>query len=186
MQSRYSISAVALCGALIAACSDTTPTSPTQSTEKIALAKEGQVKQVQMMDGCDPASFDAVLGEGACARSGGVAFDKFIELVGKHHKMDAWHFAPSVLNVKVGQELLAINSGGEAHTFTEVEAFGGGIVPELNALLGNLVITPECAALEPDDFVPPGGTYSDDVEEAGDELYQCCIHPWMRAIVHAR
>jgi len=186
MHPRYTFRAVAVCGALIAGCSDTTPTSPTASTEKIALEKEGVVKQIQMMDGCDPASFDAVLGAGACTRPGGVAFEKFIELVGKHQAMGAWHFAPSTINVKVGQELLAINSGGETHTFTEVEAFGGGIVPELNALLGNPVVAPECVALEPDDFVPPGGTYSDDVDEEGDELYQCCIHPWMRAIVHAR
>lgn len=186
MHSRYSLRAVALCGAFIAGCSDTSPTSPSESTEKISLAKEGQVKQIQMMDGCDPASFDAVLGAGACTRPGGLAFDKFIALVTRHHSAGAWHFSPSVVNVQVGQELLAINSGGETHTFTEVEAFGGGIVPELNAASGNTIVAPECLALEPDDFVPPGGSYSDDVEEAGDELYQCCIHPWMRAIVHAR
>jgi hypothetical protein len=72
------------------------------------------------------------------------------------------------------------------HTFTEVEAFGGGFVPELNALSGNPVPAPECLALDPDDFVPPGGTYSDEVEEPGTERYQCCIHPWMRATVSAR
>jgi hypothetical protein len=35
-------------------------------------------------------------------------------------------------------------------------------------------------------FVPPGGTYTDEVEEEGSELYQCCIHPWMRTVMTAR
>ena len=185
MQHRYSLRAVALCGALVAGCSDTTPTAPSETTEKIALAKEGRVKRIQMMDACDPASFDAVLGAGSCSRAGGITFDKFIELLGRHQVAGSWHFSPSIVNVQVGQELLAINSGGEVHTFTEVEEFGGGFVPDLNALSGNLVPAPECLALDPDDFVPPGGTYSDEVEEEGEELYQCCIHPWMRARIHA-
>jgi hypothetical protein len=113
------------------------------------------------------------------------SFAKFLALLGRHHKVGAWHFAPPVLGVRVGQELLAVNRGGEAHTFTEVEEFGGGIVPELNNLSGEPVPAPECLSLEPGDFVPPGGTYSDEVEE-GSESYQCCIHPWMRTVVTAR
>jgi hypothetical protein len=82
--------------------------------------------------------------------------------------------------------MLAINRGGEVHTFTEVEEFGGGIVPLLNQLSHNTAVAPECQALAPSDFVPAGGTTSDDVEEAGVEHYQCCIHPWMRTTVIAR
>jgi hypothetical protein len=69
--------------------------------------------------------------------------------------------------VKVGQTLLAANRGGEVHTFTEVEKFGGGIVPDLNALSGNPTPAPECLTLAPDDFVPPGGTYTDEIDEKG-------------------
>jgi hypothetical protein len=72
------------------------------------------------------------------------------------------------------------------HTFTEVEHFGGGIVPQLNALSGNPAPAAECLQLKPDDFVPAGGTHRDDVTEMGTELYQCCIHPWMRTVVHVR
>jgi hypothetical protein len=86
----------------------------------------------------------------------------------------------------VGQTLLAINRGGEAHTFTEVAEFGGGIVPLLNELTGETTVAPECEALGPADFIPPGGSTSDEVEEAGTERYMCCIHPWMRATVTAR
>ena len=62
----------------------------------------------------------------------------------------------------------------------------GGIVPLLNDLSGNPVPAPECLRLEADDFIPPSGTYTDTVETPGTELYQCCIHPWMRATVHVR
>jgi hypothetical protein len=34
-------------------------------------------------------------------------------------------------------------------------------------------------------MIPPGGRFSEDVDEDEDELYQCCIHPWMRTIIHA-
>jgi hypothetical protein len=61
-----------------------------------------------------------------------------------------------------------------------------GIIPDLNLLAGVPVQAPECLALAPGDFVPPGGFATDDVEEEGTELYQCCIHPWMRAVVTAR
>jgi plastocyanin len=142
-----------------------------------------------MMDACDPQSFNAAIGPGSCIRQGGVDFAKFLTLLGQHHKVGALNFAPPTLNARVGQELLAVNHGGEVHTFTEVEEFGGGIVPDLNALSGEPVPAPECLSLEPGDFVPPGGTYTDEVEEVeeeGTELYQCCIHPWMRAVVTAR
>jgi hypothetical protein len=51
----------------------------------------------------------------------------------------------------------------------------------LNQLSGNTEVAPECKALTPSDFIAPGGSRSDEVE--GAELYQCCIHPWMRTVV---
>ena len=69
---------------------------------------------------------------------------------------------------------------GETHTFTEVDEFGGGIVPELNERMHLSTVAPECRALEPDDFVAPGQTYREDIEETGHEKYQCCVRPWMR------
>jgi hypothetical protein len=146
----------------------------------------GEQRRVQMMDACDPQSFNAALGAGTCSRNGGVRFAKFLQLLGKHQKVGSWHFAPASLNVRVGQELLAVNRGGEDHTFTEVEEFGGGFIPDLNVLSGVPIPAPECLSLAPGDFVPPGGTTTDEVEEEGTELYQCCIHPWMRAVVTAR
>jgi plastocyanin len=184
MYPRLSAATIALLALLLGGCDDAArSTAPQPELKTIA---GGEQRLVQMMDACEPESFNAAVGPGTCIRAGGLTFAKFIALLGRHQKVGAWHFAPPTLNARVGQELLAVNQGGEVHTFTEVEEFGGGIVPDLNNLSGEPVPAPECLALEPDDFVPPGGTYTDEVEEEGTERYQCCIHPWMRAVVTAR
>jgi plastocyanin len=184
MYPRLSAATIALLALLLGGCDDAArSTAPQPELKTIA---GGEQRLVQMMDACEPESFNAAVGPGTCTRPGGLTFAKFIALLGRHQKVGAWHFAPPTLNARVGQELLAVNQGGEVHTFTEVEEFGGGIVPDLNNLSGEPVPAPECLALEPDDFVPPGGTYIDEVEEEGAERYQCCIHPWMRTVVTAR
>ena len=169
--------------ALLAACSDASRLEPTAPE----AARGGETtRRIEVLDACDPLSFNAVLGEGACTRPGGLSFDTFIAQLTAKGVVDAWRFAPgSNVQARVGQELLAINRGGETHTFTEVEEFGGGIVPLLNQLSGNTEVAPECnpATLT---FIPPGGTYSDEVEDPGTEHYQCFIHPWIRATVTAR
>ena len=172
------------------------PTAPSSASPSAASATalaashvsrvEGNVA-VSIMDACDPDSFNAVLGAGTCTRSGGVKFDQFIELLTRHQSVGAWHFAPVNANFVVGQRLLAVNRGGEAHTFTEVEEFGGGIVPNLNQLAGTTTVAPECLALSGSDFIAPGGTFQTDAEdEEGVEHYQCCIHPWMRLDARVR
>jgi plastocyanin len=135
---------------------------------------------VNAIDACDPASFNAAIGAGTCVRAGGLKFDDFIAQLTKLGFVGPWHFAPNTVNARTGQEFLVINHGGEVHTFTEVEAFGGGIVASLNELAHVPNVAPECLALEADDFVAPGQTYREDIEEEGVEKYQCCIHPWMR------
>jgi len=136
--------------------------------------------RVNMLDACDPGSFDAVLGDGACARSGGIKFDQFISLLTQLGVVGPWHFAPNNANVPVGATFVATNMGGEVHTFTEVAQYGGGIVPSLNQLAHVPDVAPECRSLEADDFVAPGRTYTEQVDEAGTVKFQCCIHPWMR------
>jgi|RhiMetdeSRZDD1v2_1073273.scaffolds.fasta_scaffold07319_16 plastocyanin len=158
------------------------PANPTtQANPPSAAAAGGQLeRQVTMQDACDPTTFDAVIGAGACVRSGGMTFQKFIDELTKHAAVGAWHFAPPITTAKVGQTFVAINRGGEEHTFTEVKEYGGGIVPDLNTLAHVPVVAPECAALEEDDFVKPGATYREEIGEAGTVKFQCCIHPWMR------
>jgi plastocyanin len=137
-----------------------------------------------IQDECDPASFNAALGAGTCTRQGIVTFSQFNTELNSTHRVAAWQFVPTNLSIRIGQSIAATNNGGEMHTFTEVEQFGGGIVPALNQASGNTVVAPECTALTAADMVMPGATFTTDAETAaGTELYQCCIHPWMRAVV---
>ena len=100
---------------------------------------------VKIRDGCDPATFNLPppdgAGPGTCAADfkGQVEFQKFIEQLTKTKTAPEWRFNPTQRSVAAGSQLLLDNYGGEAHTFTRVENYGGGFVPPLNMLSGNLV-----------------------------------------------
>ena len=144
-------------------------------------------RRVTIRDACDPATFDAALqNPNACVRpGGGVAFDQFIGQLMAQGRDAAWRFAPSKLSLSAGGSIDAYNGGGEFHTFTEVAAFGGGCVPQLNQILG-LTAVPECAnagALFATTGVAPGAELEGAPLAAGTHLFQCLIHPWMRTTV---
>jgi len=154
------------------------PSSAVSAAATSAHASGRESVLVNIMDACDPISFGE---QGVdCTRSGGMTFDQFIAELTRLAFVGPWHFSPSQANVRAGGSFVAVNKGGEVHTFTEVKEFGGGIVPPLNVLTHVPTITPECAALEGDDFIPPGGTYHEDADQTGTVKFQCCIHPWMR------
>jgi hypothetical protein len=156
------------------------PLNPLVPSALEASTQARAVVLVNMLDACDPETFNAK--SISCTRAGGVTFDRFIAQLTRFGFIGPWRFAPAVATVRVGQSFVATNIGGEVHTFTRVADFGGGIVPLLNDLAHVPRVAPECAleALEPDDFVPPGGTYRETVDRAGTLKFQCCIHPWMR------
>jgi len=141
-------------------------------------------RRIAVLDDCDAASFDAVLGPGACVKDGAVTFDEFIGQLLTLGRAPAWRFAPEQAKLAAGGSLLASNRGGEFHTLTEVAAFGGGCVEELNALLG-LTPVPEC--MTPGIFfttgIPAGGTLVTGPLAAGTHRFLCLIHPWMRTTV---
>jgi plastocyanin len=147
------------------------------------------VRTIQIMDQCDPETFNAKFGNGTCVgNAGGVKLDVFISQLMKHGKAGAWHFTPDPVRLREGEEFSAFNHGGEAHTFTEVDEFGGGFVQDLNDILG-LTPTPECAALAltlPAGLVFPGQSTDPEDEDVGVHHYQCCIHPWMQTDVIVR
>jgi len=164
---------------------ETTDASASGGSAAVAAIVGGVERAVMLFDACDPETFNAALGSGTCVRNGGVRFENFLELLGLHHSVGAWHMTPPQAHMGVGDVLLAVNHGGETHTFTEVEEFGGGIVPMLNERMGLTTVAPECNQLSPAAFIPAGGASEGETEdEAGVEKYQCCIHPWMRAEVH--
>ena len=136
---------------------------------------------VNMHDACDPDTFNQPpLEPGTCVRHGGVTFAQFIAELTRLGTIGPWRFSPSNGNVEVGQTFVAINRGGEKHTFTEVSDFGGGQNPLLNELSHAGAIVPECQTLDDDDFVTPGGIYTEVIDHPGTVKFQCCIHPWMR------
>jgi plastocyanin len=143
-------------------------------------------RQVQMLDACDGPSFDAAIGPGTCVRNGGVTFERFIGQLVARQDAPAWRFSPDRLALEAGGTITAWNRGGEFHTFTEVAAFGGGCVDELNAVLG-LTPVPECSI--PGIFeatgVVPGGDVTTGALAAGTHRFLCLIHPWMRTTVTA-
>ena len=146
-------------------------------------ASAGEARNIGILDRCDPASFNAVLGDGMCImRNGGVHFDTFLERVNpKDGGHSAWRFSPQQARLRSGQFLRLDNRGGEVHTFTEVVDFGGGFVPELNATLPPG--TPLAVPIGPLRFIGAGEQIDLAVPAAGTHLFECLIHPWMQTTV---
>jgi plastocyanin len=153
-----------------------------------AVGRAAAVHNVDLHDQCDPATFNAAVGPGTCVgNAGGVPFDMFVAQVTKTQQAGAWHIAPGIVQMQDGEALVAQNTGGEQHTFTEVQQFGGGLVDFLNQLSGNPVPVPECNPANPEiQFLNPGQKTEPDFEEPGVHHYQCCIHPWMRTDIIVR
>jgi hypothetical protein len=147
---------------------------------------------IRLRDDCDPATFNAALGPGACVGNGGTTITEFNDELAARGSVNAWKYNPDHTDGKPGQGLLVVNRGGETHTFTRVANFGGGFVAPLNEASGNTTPAPECAAIQPDGslrpqpagptnmFVAAGQQVPGPALGNGTTLFQCCIHPWMR------
>lgn len=148
-------------------------------------------EKVNMRDDCDPATFNAVLGEGACVGDGDTTFSELIDSLIAGRPDDKWEMHPDEMHVRRGHDLTITNRGGEFHTFTEVAAFGPGCVPDLNDLLG-LTGPPaaDCAAAfgDPRTALPAGasGVLPTAGMSVGTHRFECMIHPWMTATVDVR
>lgn len=140
--------------------------------------------RVTAKDACDGPSFNAIIGPGTCARSGGVTFEAFVGQLTAMGEAPGWRFAPEAATLANGGSIDAYNQGGEFHTFTEVAAFGGGCVPFLNGLLG-LSPVPECAipGILGSTGIAAGGELDGAPLSSGTHRFQCLIHPWMRTTI---
>ena len=148
-------------------------------------------KKIRMLDDCEPTSFNAVLGDGACVGNGNTTFDEFIAELAATQDAHEWRNQPSQMKLNIGRPTIIENVGGEVHTFTPVAAFGGGFVDELNGISGNPVPAPECLNFGSMIFIPPGGTEEGPTAgtselPVGISRFQCCIHPWMRTVIEVR
>src|SRR3954467_12397854 len=114
------------------------------------LAQENTPSTVQVvaLDECDPTTFNAALGPDFCKNVALAPLGFATTLADLFAKAAAgtpdanWDFEPDVLHIKKGTVLVVADEGGEPHTFTEVEHFGGGFIPGLNH--GEATV-PECA-----------------------------------------
>jgi plastocyanin len=141
-------------------------------------------RHVAILDDC--ATDPAWAPTGGCAISGGAVIEAefgallvsplAVSVVGH----PAWRNEPSYLRVRAGTTVLVTNEGGRTHTFTPVADYGGGRVPPLNI---GLTAAPECATSPDPHQVAPGGRLELDHLAPGNHRFQCCIHPWMRALV---
>jgi plastocyanin len=153
-----------------------------------SLASSGTI---EIEDNCEPASFNAALGAGAClhaSEGAGMTLASFNAELNATHAVADWYIDPEQMTVAEGGTFQVTNTGGETHTYTEVEAFGGGVVPALNQASGNTTVAPECAnqATFNASRIASGQTVQHTFDERGTERYQCCIHPWMRQTVTVR
>jgi plastocyanin len=159
-----------------------------------AMEDSPRVAQVVALDECDPATFNAAnaVGPDFCRNVALGASTKFADLFAAAKRGDPdskWDFEPDSLTINKGTILSVSDQGGEPHTFTEVEKFGGGFISGLNAPGEDTV--PECS----------GGFSRVEVARTrilqgsqlqltglskGEHLFQCCIHPWMRTKVEVK
>jgi len=155
-----------------------------------AVGSEGP--RVNVFDDCDATTFNAVIGPGTCVGNGKTTFQDFVAQLQANGVVDnksgrGWKFAPGTLDLAAGQPFIAVNKGGETHSFTEVANFGGGCVAVLNTLLGGLTPVPECGAggnqIPPATIVRAGGTLDVAGLSPGVHHFECLIHPWMRTDV---
>lgn len=143
-------------------------------------------RQVAVVDDCD-ASDPSWAASGGCALAGGVVnnaeFGALLTstlataVVGH----SAWRMEPSYLRAESGKSITVMNIGGRNHTFTPVAQYGGGRVAPFNV---GLTPAPECAPTTPDTYLlPAGGQLQLNDLTPGNHRFQCCFHPWMRAVI---
>jgi plastocyanin len=152
--------------------------------DSASAGRKPRVRTVRAEDRCDPVTFNAFI-PNICAPTprGNVTLDEFFsELNPDDFGHEAWRFNKDDIELKKGETLVIVNTGGEDHTFTEVDEFGGGCVAELNGPLGLPPFQGDCGAAF-GTINPPGGRVAVAPLSPGEHKFICILHPWMRATV---
>jgi plastocyanin len=152
--------------------------------------------QVVALDECDPATFNApaptAAGPDFCKNIAVGASTTFSTLFAKaaaNTPDTNWDFEPDTLTIKKGATIIAVNQGGEPHTFTEVAKFAGGFIPGLNA--PGETVAPECdggfsKVSVARTRILQGSQLQVTGLSKGEHYFQCCIHPWMHTTVEVK
>ena len=149
-----------------------------------ATASARDTRDIRIEDRCDPVTFNAAGVPGGCLGDGNVTLDELLASANpddRGHR--AWRFSREETDLKRGQALVVDNVGGEVHTFTEVEAFGQGVVPFLNGAVPET--TPAVPIGDPHELAQ-GDRLTFRSLTRGTHRFQCLIHPWMRSTVTQR
>ena len=144
---------------------------------------DNDARRIAMRDDCDPSDPGWATAPGGCVRKrGNVSLAEFQSAVLSPLSTavvghQAWRNDPSYMVIKEGTTLRVKNAGGRPHTFTKVARFGGGVnsPPPLHT---GLTTAPECPLSI---GILPGDSVKLSDLPAGDHLFMCCFHPWMRA-----
>lgn len=157
---------------------------------------------LEVQDRCEEASFNAAgidcfrpAGDGG----GDVSLDELFASLVARQTHDKWRFKGDKIKIREGQPLkISMTRGGEAHTVTEVPAFGLGCVPDLNGpvfpgqdpFAVPLDICANPATFTPGifggDLIVPGMTFTKVGLTKGTHRFMCMIHPWMKSTVTVR
>jgi plastocyanin len=160
-----------------------------------ALAQEGEKSaspaQIVALDECDPPTFNAAIGPDFCknvALGASTTFNDLFAEAAAGTPDPGWDFEPDAITIKKGTPLVVVDQGGEPHTFTEVEKFGGGFIISLN---GGEETVPECSGGFKNIAVArtrilQGSQLQVSGLSKGEHHFECCIHPWMRVTVHVK
>ena len=153
---------------------------------KPVMAGDDNGGKIAIRDDCDPTDPGWAPTGGCTLKDGDVGTAEFFaeltsvpasgQLVGHQ----AWRNDPSYLKIETDDSVRVRNRGGRVHTFTEVGAFGGGRVAILNQ---GQTLAPGCESATD---LPPGAGVTLRGFTPGNHKFQCCIHPWMRAIVKVK
>lgn len=165
-------------------------TAPTQAAETLPATPA----QVVALDECDPTTFNAALGPSFCHNVSLAPLGFATTLSDLFAKAAAgtpdpnWDFEPDLLTIKKGTPVIAVDQGGEPHTFTEVAQFGGGFIPGLN---NGQDVVPECQGGFSNVAVAKtrilqGSQLQVSGLSKGRHYFQCCLHPWMRMEVDVK
>jgi plastocyanin len=153
-----------------------------------------RLAQVVALDECDPTTFNAALGPDFCknvalaALGYATTLSDLLAEAAAGHPNPGWDFEPDTVKIAEGTTLSVVDQGGEPHTFTEVEQFGGGFIAGLNH--GEATV-PECAGgfskvAVAKTRILQASTVDVTGLSKGEHHFQCCIHPWMRTKIEVK
>jgi plastocyanin len=146
-----------------------------------AQAQAPHARVVELRDACQKASWDVEF-PGLCSKdAGSVSLPEFRAQLAKGGS-GAWWIRQRALTLDAGDTVAATDVGGILHTFTEVDQFGKGCVPEWNQAVSEAVDNCDFGKFGATVLLT-GQTSKPQTLSVGVHKFQCLVHPWMRTTI---